>query len=153
MAEKPAPRSRSWTIDSGYGAVLIGLIGMGIAMGSIMPASFQIATLGIAPRQAGAASAMVSTSQQVGGAIGTAVLNTLAATAATAYLADHGPVTPQVVADGALHSFAVAYGWSAGIFLLGAVLTATLFRTRADRAARAERAAAATPEDAPVLVH
>ena len=40
---------------------------------------FQLATLGVDQRLAGAASAMVSTSQQVGGAIGTALLNTLAA--------------------------------------------------------------------------
>jgi MFS family permease len=126
---------------------------MGIAMGSIMPASFQIATLGVSPRQAGAASAMVSTSQQVGGAIGTAVLNTLAATAATAYVTDHAPTTPQVLADGAIHSFSVAYSWSAGIFLLGAVLTATLFRTRADRAARLADAAPAAAHGEPVLAH
>ncbi|KQY23293.1 Puromycin resistance protein pur8 [Cellulomonas sp. Root485] len=140
-------------LDSGYPAVLVGLIGMGIAMGSIMPASFQIATLGIAPRQAGAASAMVSTSQQVGGAIGTAVLNTLAATAATAYVADHAPATPEVIAAGALHSFSVAYTWSAGIFLFGALLTASLFRTRRDREARLVAAAPAVRDEAPVLAH
>ncbi|KQY47027.1 MFS transporter [Cellulomonas sp. Root137] len=139
--------------ESSYGHVVVGLIAMGIAMGSIMPASFQIATLGISPRQAGAASAMVSTSQQVGGAIGTAVLNTLAATAATAYLADHAPATPQVMADAAIHSFSVAYSWSAGIFLLGAVLTATLFRTRGDRAARLADAAPAAAHGEPVLAH
>ncbi len=139
--------------DSGYPHVLLGLIGMGIAMGSIMPASFQIATLGVARNQAGAASAMVSTSQQVGGAIGTAVLNTLAATAATAYLTDHAPATPQVAADAAIHSFSVAYSWSAAIFVLGAVLTATLFRTRADRAARAAVADAVPHEEAPALAH
>ena len=133
--------------------MLVGLIGMGIAMGSIMPASFQIATLGIAPRQAGAASAMVSTSQQVGGAIGTAVLNTLAATAATAYVADHAPATPEVIAAGALHSFSVAYTWSAGIFLFGALLTASLFRTRRDREARLVAAAPAARDEAPVLAH
>ena len=128
---------------------------MGIAMGSIMPASFQIATLGIPPRQAGAASAMVSTSQQVGGAIGTAVLNTLAATAATAYVADHAArPRPEVLAAAAMHCFSVAYTWSAGIFLLGAILTASLFRTRADRAARLAAAApVAPPTRRPVLAH
>ncbi|MDM7853922.1 MFS transporter [Cellulomonas alba] len=138
---------------SGYPHVLVGLIGMGIAMGSIMPSSFQFATLGVARRQAGAASAMVSTSQQVGGAIGTAVLNTLAATAATAYVRDHGPATPDVIAAGALHSFSVAYVWSAGIFVLGAIVAASLFRTRTDRAARA--AVEPTPElaEGPVLAH
>ena len=116
---------------------------MGIGMGSIMPPSFQAATLGVPRSSAGAASAMVSTSQQVGGAIGTAVLNTIAATAATAYVADHQPAGPDVIAAGAIHSFSVAYTWSAGIFLLGAILTASLFRTRADRAARLEAAAPA----------
>ena len=141
---------------SSYVHVLVGLVAMGIGMGSIMPASFQIATLGVSPRQAGAASAMVSTSQQVGGAIGTAVLNTIAATAAAAYVTDHAPATPQIIADGALHSFSVAYLWSAGIFLTGAVVAGSLFRNRADRAARAAAAAAsATPshDDAPVLAH
>lgn len=140
-------------LTSGYPRVLVGLIVMGMAMGSIMPASFQIATLGIARQQAGAASAMVSTSQQVGGAIGTAVLNTLAATAAAAYVTAHAPASPQVLANAALHSFSVAYSWAAGIFLLGAILTATLFRTRADRAARAEALAPATQDGAPVLAH
>lgn len=139
--------------DSDYTRVLVGLVVMGIGMGSIMPVAFQFATLGVAPRQAGAASAMVSTSQQVGGAIGTAVLNTLAATAATAYVADHAPATPEVVAAGALHSFSVAYTWAAGIFLVGAVVTGVLFRRRADRAALAAAAPPAAGDDAPVLAH
>ena len=99
---------------SAYWHVLIGLICMGIGMGSIMPPAFQAATLGVPRSSAGAASAMVSTSQQVGGAIGTAVLNTIAATAAAAYVADNQPAGPDVIAAGAIHSFSVAYGWSAG---------------------------------------
>jgi hypothetical protein len=143
---------------SSYVHVLVGLVAMGIGMGSIMPPSFQAATLGVPRTSAGAASAMVSTSQQVGGAIGTAVLNTIAATAATAYVADHQPAGPDVVAAGAIHSFSVAYTWSAGFFLLGAILTASLFRTRADRAARLAAATPAEPaaagaEDAPALAH
>ncbi|WP_217616561.1 MFS transporter [Cellulomonas sp. GbtcB1] len=143
-------------LDSTYAAhVLPGLILMGIGMASIMPASFQLATLGVEPRLAGAASALVSTSQQVGGAIGTALLNTLAATAASAYLADHAPVTPEVAAQAALHSFDTAYAWSAVIFAGGAVMAALLFRTRADRQARAELAPApaGAPAEAPVAAH
>lgn len=122
--------------DSSYLHVLPGLILMGVGMASIMPASFQLATLGVDQRLAGAASALVSTSQQVGGAIGTALLNTLATTAAAAYIADHAPATPEVIAEASLHSFDTAYGWSAGIFLGGAVLAAVLFRRRGDRVAR-----------------
>lgn len=142
-------------VDSGYGRVVPGLVALGIGMASIMPASFQIATLGVAPRHAGAASAMVSTSQQVGGAIGTALLNTLAATAATRYVTEHAPATPEVLAQAALHSFSTAYRWSAGIFVLGAVLSVTLFRTKAARAARVVQTTSAAPEaaEAPVLAH
>ena len=120
-------------------------------MASIMPASFQLATSGVAPRQAGAASAMVQTSQQVGGAVGTALLNTLAATAVTSYLADHAGRTPDVIAEAAIHGYSTAYTWSAVIFGIGFVLSATIFRTRADRAARLEAAPAGHAE--PVLAH
>ena len=65
---------------------------------------------------AGVASALVNTSQQVGGSIGTALLNTLAASAVTAYIADHPPPTP----GGAsrmppIHSYADSRtGWRRG---------------------------------------
>ena len=49
---------------------------------------------------------MVNTSQQVGGSIGTALLNTLAATAAADYLAAHAPVTEAVGAQAAIASYA-----------------------------------------------
>ncbi|RMI14079.1 MFS transporter [Cellulomonas triticagri] len=144
--------------DTAYAShVLPGLVLMGVGMASIMPASFQLATLGVEQRLAGAASALVSTSQQVGGAIGTALLNTLAATAAAAYVTDHttgGAPSPQVLAEAALHSFDTAYAWSAGIFAGGAVLAAVLFRTRADRAARVAAAPVAAGASAePVTAH
>lgn len=139
-------------VDSTYLHVLPGLIVLGIAMASIMPASFQIATLGIDRARAGAASAMVSTSQQVGGAIGTALLNTLAATAATSYLTAHQPVTAGVAMDAALHSYSTAYIGSASIFVLGAVATALLFRSRADRAQRTAAAEAEAAQAAGVDV-
>ena len=103
------------------------LMVLGLAMGTIMPASMQTATLGVDRQFAGVASAMVNTSQQVGGSIGTALLNTLAATAATNYLTEHGPSS---VADAAIASYATAYWWGAGFFITGAVVTALLFRRR-----------------------
>jgi MFS family permease len=60
------------------------LIGVGFGL-SLAP-SFSTGTLGLAPQDAGVGSATVNTSQQVGGSIGTALLNTLAASAASAYL-------------------------------------------------------------------
>ena len=77
-------------LDSTYAAnVLPPLMILGFGMGTIMPAAIQTATLGVDREFAGVASALVNTSQQVGGSIGTALLNTLAATAATGYLASH----------------------------------------------------------------
>jgi len=103
---------------------------IGFAMGTIMPASMQTATLGVDREFAGVASATVNTSQQVGGSIGTALLNTLAATAAADYLAAHLPVTEAVATQAALHSYATAYLWGAGFFAVGAVVSALLFRRR-----------------------
>src|SRR3954463_195049 len=69
------------------GSVLPALIVMAFGMGLIFAPAFAGATLGVNPRDAGVASAMVNTSQQVGGSIGTALLSTLANSATTGYLA------------------------------------------------------------------
>ncbi|MDJ0338997.1 MFS transporter [Cryobacterium sp. PH31-O1] len=108
--------------------VLPPLMILGLAMGTIMPASMQTATLGVDGQFAGVASAMVNTSQQVGGSIGTALLNTLAATAATNYVAANLPATAAVAAQAAVQSYAVAYWWGSGFFFFGALVAALLFR-------------------------
>ncbi|HWU45338.1 MAG TPA: MFS transporter [Humibacter sp.] len=118
-------------LASTYAAdILAPLMILGFGMGSIMPAAIQTATLGVDRHFAGVASAMVNTSQQVGGSIGTALLNTLAATAATDYVASHLPATPAVAAEAAVHSYVTAYSWGAGLFIFGAILSALLFRRR-----------------------
>lgn len=116
-------------LDSTYVAdILPPLMILGFGMGSIMPASMQTATLGVDVEFAGVASAMVNTSQQVGGSLGTALLNTLAATAAADYVAAHLPASAAVVADAAVQSYATAYWWGAGFFAFGGVLAGLLFR-------------------------
>jgi EmrB/QacA subfamily drug resistance transporter len=142
-------------LDSSYVAdILPPLMIIGFAMGSIMPASMQTATLGIDRQFAGVASATVNTSQQIGGSIGTALLNTLAATAATEYITAHTPPTAAVMADAAIHSYAVAYWWGAGFFAFGAVLAALLFRRRGDglSLASARPVASETADEIPVAV-
>ena len=68
---------------------------LGLGMGTAFMPAMSLATHGVEPRDAGVASAMVNTSQQVGGAIGTALLNTIAACATTAYIADHAAAAPR----------------------------------------------------------
>jgi EmrB/QacA subfamily drug resistance transporter len=143
-------------LHSSYAAnVLPALMIMGFAMGSIMPASMQTATLGVDRQFAGVASAMVNTSQQVGGSIGTALLNTLAATAATGYVTAHLPATAGVLAEAAVHSYSVAYFWGACFFAFGAIMSALLFRRKNQGLSLSHTSPApvVTTENEPVPVH
>ena len=75
-------------IGTGYaGHVLPGLLLMGFGLGLVFASAMATATFGVEPHDAGVASAMVNTMQQVGGSIGTALLSTLAASAVTSQLA------------------------------------------------------------------
>jgi EmrB/QacA subfamily drug resistance transporter len=125
--------------------ILPPLVILGLGMGTIMPASIQTATLGVDRQFAGVASALVNTGQQVGGSLGTALLNTLAASAAAGYVTSHRPLSAAVTAHAAVHSYAVAYWWVAGFFAFGAVLTVLLFRPR--EKAAPEQADALSPID------
>jgi predicted MFS family arabinose efflux permease len=110
------------TPGSSYaGHVLPGLIIVGVAMGCIFAPSFSTATLGVADREAGIASAMVNTSQQVGGSVGTALLSTLFASAVASYAASHAHL-PGVTDAALVHGYDTAFWWSAGIFGLGLLL-------------------------------
>jgi hypothetical protein len=142
------------SLSSTYAAdVMPPLMIIGFGMGSIMPASMQTATLGVDRQFAGVASAMVNTSQQVGGSIGTALLNTLAATAATSYVAAHLPAGAAVAADAAVHSYAVAYWWGAGFFAFGAILSVLLFRRRGHGVSLSNPTGAAQSPAEPTTVH
>ena len=70
----------------------------------------------------GVASAMINTSQQIGGSLGTALLNTVAATATTTYIATHGSLGEKLKPFGITHGFTVAFTVSAGLLFLGAVV-------------------------------
>ena len=96
----------------------------------------------------------MNTSQQVGGSLSTALLNTLAATAAADYIASHVPLNPAVVADAAIAGYATAYWWGAAFFATGAVMSALLFRRRGDglSLSHAHQPAAEVAGE-PVVVH
>ena len=140
-------------LHSGYAAHVLGpLLLLGGGLGMSMPAAMSYATLGVQASDQGVASAALNTTQQVGGSISTALLNTLAATAATNYAKDHLS-DPLVKANAALHSYEVAYWWSAGFFAFAVVVTALLFRTKQRAGAPAEdsEAPAETTPAAPAV--
>ena len=107
------------TPNSSYAShVLPGLVILGLGMGCIFAPAFSTATLGVEESEAGIASAMVNTSQQVGGSVGTSLLSTIFASAVASYAASHLR-TPALVAAAAVHGYTTAFWWSAGIFALG----------------------------------
>ena len=101
--------------------VLPYLLLLGLGFGLSLAPSFSTGTLGLKPGDAGVGSATLNTSQQVGGSIGTALLNTLAAGAAAAYLAGRA-ITPANLQAAALHSYTTAFVYSALIFVVAAVV-------------------------------
>ncbi|MFE0100398.1 MFS transporter [Streptomyces sp. NPDC059009] len=109
-------------------AVLPQLILIGAGLGVVMPPAMAMATSGVAAADAGVASATVNTMQQVGGSIGTALLNTLAASAATRYMTDKNPADKLARAQSTIESYTTAFWWSAGFFAAGAVIAFLLYR-------------------------
>ncbi|MEV6096080.1 MFS transporter [Nocardia sp. NPDC051981] len=111
-------------VDTGYAShILPSLVLMGLGLGMAMSTAFSGATSGVHHSDAGVASAMVNTSQQVGGSIGTALLSTLASTAFNNYASSHVPPSAAVLAEAAVKSYTTTFWWAAAIFVVGAVVT------------------------------
>ena len=128
---------------SSYGTgILPGLLVIGVGMGCIFGPAFSAATLGVAPNEAGIASGMVNTSQQVGGSIGTSLLSTIYASAVASYLTSH-PHVRGVVPAAAVHGDTTAFWWAAGIFGLGFLLALVILPVRCEARSASVRAALA----------
>jgi EmrB/QacA subfamily drug resistance transporter len=124
-------------VHSGYAATVLGpLIVTGAGIGLSLPPSMNTGTFGVAPGDAGVASATLNVGQQIGGSIGTSLLNTLATSAAASYLASHlSPViaaSPQagraLQAAAAVHGYTTAFWWTAGLDAVGAIACGALLR-------------------------
>jgi EmrB/QacA subfamily drug resistance transporter len=116
-------------LDSSYASgVLPGLMVMGLGLGLIFAPTQNAATSGVAHHDAGVASAMINTVQQIGGSIGTALLSSFAASAATDYMVGKTP-TALVQAQAQLSSYHTVFWWSVGFFLLVALVSAVTFRS------------------------
>ena len=114
------------TPTSTYVAVVLpGTILFGLGVGLVMGCAIFTATYRVERQDAGVASATVNTMQQVCGAIGTALLSTIFASALRSYA--HGkPPTAHVLGAAAVHGYTVAFWVSAGIFAGGAILLAVM---------------------------
>jgi predicted MFS family arabinose efflux permease len=97
---------------------------MSLGMGLVFVTVNSTALAGVQPSDSGVASALINASQQVGGSIGTALLNTIAATATATYVRGHAAGT-QTLALGTVHGYSVAFAVAAGVLGL-ALLTVLL---------------------------
>jgi EmrB/QacA subfamily drug resistance transporter len=119
---------------TGYATGVLGpLILVGIGMGLVIAPMINTGTFGVAPQDAGEASATVTVGQMLGGSVGTSLLNTIFAAAVTSYIAAH-LASARIVGRQALAGLALAHGydtafwWIAGIFAGGAVIGGVLLR-------------------------
>ncbi|MFI7277364.1 MFS transporter [Streptomyces sp. NPDC049879] len=119
-------------VDSAYASALLGpLVVIGIGMGLIYSATANTGTSGVAPEDAGVASASVNVGQQLGGAIGTALFSTIATDTAAGWLADHvaGEPSRSQLHQAALEGYTVVFLWAACALALGAIITAVMLRS------------------------
>ncbi|MEW2082337.1 MFS transporter [Streptomyces sp. NPDC005283] len=147
-------------VGSSYaGLILPAQLLLGLGMGTAFMPAMSLATHGVRPEDAGVASAMVNTSQQVGGAIGTALLNTIAASATTAYIASHaaGATNQQLLqAQAMVHGYSNAIWWAVGILAAASAIAFTLINTGRPGAGSVTAASGDGVEDeikVPVVAH
>jgi len=110
------------------------LMSIGLA-GVFIPAS-STALIGVGHHDAGVASAVLNTSQQIGGSLGTALLNTLFAGAVTAFLVDNpitDPSKAESIGNSALiHGYHVAFFWGAMLLVAGFIAAAVFINAKKD---------------------
>jgi len=93
-----------------------------IGLGLVFIPSASTSLHGIGNQDAGVASALINTSQQVGGSLGTALLNTIAATSKATYITNHGELGPKLIHAAMTHGFTVVFKCSAGLLVVGAIV-------------------------------
>src|ERR1700728_1908816 len=121
--------------------LLPALLVMPVGFGMSYPSAYAAATAGVPARQAGLASGLINTAQQIGGAVGLAVISAVAASYTASLTRDSGP---QALTSGYDLAMAVA----AGLTLLASVVAGTVIRARPPGpVAPAEPAAAPAPAE------
>jgi EmrB/QacA subfamily drug resistance transporter len=142
-----------------FPAELLSSFGMGMVF---VPVN-NTALVGVAPSDAGVASALINSTQQVGGSVGTALLNTIATSATASYLAGHviagrasasaaGATSQATVSAATVHGFSVAFAVAGAILGLALIAVATFINAPAGQGSpelAADRAEDGSPAFAP----
>ncbi len=120
----------TWYAAGVLGPIILVAIGVGMVIAPVI----NTGTFGVAPQDAGVASATVTVGQQLGASIGTSLLNTIFAGAVASYLTAN-LASARLIGRPALTGLALAHGydtafwWIAGIFAGGAVIGGALLRS------------------------
>ncbi|MFI7605955.1 MFS transporter [Micromonospora sp. NPDC049366] len=117
-------------VDTSFVALLLPaqfILGLGLGF-TFVPLS-SLALYGVPEHDAGAASATLNATQQVGGSLGTALLNTMYTSAVADYLVSRVP-SPQNQVNALIHGYSTAFVWGAGLILLAGLATLVLIRVR-----------------------
>jgi EmrB/QacA subfamily drug resistance transporter len=112
--------------------LLSGLFPMSIGMGLTFVPITLLGTGGVEGADAGLASGLFNTAQQVGGSLGLAILAALASSQTSSLI--HGTVTPAAAAVARVSGYHVAFGAAATMLAVGGLILALALRQRHVRA-------------------
>jgi EmrB/QacA subfamily drug resistance transporter len=110
--------------------LLPALLVLGLGLGLMFVPLSSLALVGVPEHDAGAASAALNATQQVGGSLGTALLNTIYTTAVASYLTSHLPPSAQTQVKGLVHGYVTAFAWGAALVFLAAIVVVALVQVR-----------------------
>jgi hypothetical protein len=99
---------------------------------------------GIGSHDSGVGSAMLNTSQQIGGSLGTALLNTIAATATASYIVLHGGKSKAEQFAALTHGYTESFKVGAAFLIVGTLVVALTIRLGKESLVETEE---------PVMVH
>jgi EmrB/QacA subfamily drug resistance transporter len=117
-------------VDGSYASdVLPGILVMSAGLGLTFVPMTLIATTGVSDADAGLASGLFNSSQQIGGALGLAILSTVAASTTTDALSSSTP-SPSEQASALVDGFQAAFAVGAGLMIVGVLITALFVRKR-----------------------
>jgi len=117
--------------------ILPALMVLSLGMGLVFVPISATALFGVGNHDAGVASAVLNTAQQIGGALGTAFLNTIAVTATANYFVDNmidpaDPANAGAMPVALTEGFTTAFSWSAGFMILGALIWVFMINANKD---------------------
>ena len=117
---------------------------MSVGMAFVFIPTATVALHAVGNHDAGVASAVINTSQQVGGSLGTALMNTVAVTATSAYLATNAALGEAALPDALTEGYTQAFMVGGILLLIAAVVVLVMIRIGPSASAE---------EDAPAAVH